>query len=220
MHGFDGNTAVEETLRTLDDMVTSGKVRYLACSNFSGWHLMKSLAISKQYGWSPYVAHQVYYSLVNREYEWELMPLGLDQKVGSFIWSPLAGGRLGGKYSRKKPSPRTGRVAEGGSPVPEQAVETERLFKITDALEDVAGETGKSVAQVSLNWLLQRPTVSSIIIGARNEQQLVENLGAVGWNLTLDQLKKLDIASEQEPVYPYWHQRPNISLNPLPDFYK
>lgn len=219
MHGFDGNTAVEETLRTLDDFVQSGKVRYIAASNFSGWNLMKSLGISDKYGWNRYVAHQVYYSLVNREYEWELMPLGLDQKVGSIIWSPLAGGRLGGKYGRNKPVPTTGRVAEGGSPVPEDAVKKEEFFKVTDALEEIAAETGKSIPQVALNWLLQRPTVSSIIIGARDEKQLHQNLEAVGWNLTVDQVKKLDVASEIAPIYPYWHQRQNTSLNPLPKFY-
>lgn len=219
MHGFDGNTPVEETLRTLDDLVQSGKVRYIACSNFSGWHLMKSLAVSEKYGWNRYVAHQVYYSLVNREYEWELMPLGINQNVGAFVWSPLAGGRLGGRYGRNKPQPTEGRVVEGGSPVPQAVVPQETFYTITDALDEVAAETGKSVAQVSLNWLLQRPTVSSIIIGARNEEQLKQNLAAVGWNLTTEQMKKLDAASEVPTIYPYWHQRQNLSLNPLPKFY-
>ena len=219
MHGFDGNTPVEETLRTLDDMIESGKVRYVACSNFSGWGLMKSLAISEKYGWNKYVAHQVYYSLANREYEWELMPLGIDQNVGAFIWSPLAAGRLGGKYGRNKPVPQDGRIAQGGSPVPEAAFNEEVFYNITDALDEIAEETGKTVAQVSLNWLLQRPTVSSIIIGARNEEQLKQNLGAVGWNLTTEQIKKLDAASEVPTIYPYWHQRQNTSLNPLPKFY-
>jgi aryl-alcohol dehydrogenase-like predicted oxidoreductase len=216
MHGFDGVTPVEETLRTLDDLVQSGKVRYIACSNFSGWHLMKSLAISEKYGWNRYVAHQVYYSLVNREYEWELMPLGVDQNVGAFIWSPLAGGRLGGKYGRNKPAPAEGRVSEGKSPVPQAVVPEETFFTITDALDEVAAETGKSVAQVSLNWLLQRPTVSSIIIGARNEEQLKQNLDAVGWNLTPEQIAKLDAASKVPTSYPYWHQRQNLTLNPTP----
>jgi aryl-alcohol dehydrogenase-like predicted oxidoreductase len=219
MHGFDGNTPVEETLRTLDTLVESGKVRYIACSNFSGWHLMKSLAIAEKYGWNRYVAHQVYYSLANREYEWELMPLGLDQRVGAFVWSPLSAGRLGGKYSRNKPIPPESRVAQGGSPVPDMVISNESLYRITDALENVAAETGKTVAQVALNWLLQRPTVSSIIIGARNEEQLMENLGAVGWNLNVDQIRQLDEASELPPIYPYWHQRQNLSLNPIPKFY-
>lgn len=219
MHGFDGNTPVEETLRTLDDLVQSGKIRYIAASNFSGWHLMKSLAVSEKYGWNKYVGHQVYYSLNNREYEWELMPLALDQKVGAIIWSPLAAGRLGGKYGRNKLIPQDSRVAQGGSPVPDMAVNEEHLYNIIDALDEIAEETGKSVAQISLNWLLQRPTVSSIIIGARNEDQLKQNLGAVGWNLTVEQIKKLDDASNAAPIYPYWHQWQDKGLNPTPKFY-
>jgi len=220
MHGFDGNTPVEETLRTLDDLVQSGKVRYIAASNFSGWHLMKSLGISEKYGWNRYAAHQVYYSLANREYEWELMPLALDQNVGAIIWSPLSAGRLGGKYRRNQPLPPEGRVAQGGSPVPEMVVKEEVFYNTVDALYEVAEETGKTVAQVALNWLLQRPTVSSIIIGARNEEQLKQNLEAAGWNLSIEQVKKLDAASEVPPIYPYWHQRQNLTLNPSPEFYK
>jgi len=220
MHGFDGNTPGEETLRTLDDLTQSGKIRYIAASNFSGWHLMKSLGISDKYGWNRYVGHQVYYSLANREYEWELMPLGIDQNVGALIWSPLAAGRLGGKYRRGKPHPSDSRVAQGGSPVPEAVVNEEVFYNIIDALDEVAEETGKSVAQISLNWLIQRPTVSSIIIGARNEEQLKQNLESVGWNLTTEQVKKLDKASEIPTIYPYWHQRQNLTLNPLPEFYK
>jgi aryl-alcohol dehydrogenase-like predicted oxidoreductase len=220
MHGFDGNTPVEETLHTLDTLVKAGKIRYIAASNFSGWHLMKSLAVSEKYGWVKYVGHQVYYSLANRDYEWELMPLGVDQKVGSLIWSPLAAGRLGGKYRRNQPYPPDSRIAQGGSPVPEAVVNEAIFYNTIDALDEVAEEVGKSVAQVALNWLLQRPTVTSIIIGARNEEQLKQNLGAVGWNLTVEQVKKLDQASEVPTIYPYWHQRQNTKLNPLPDFYK
>ncbi|MBE9603078.1 aldo/keto reductase [Pedobacter sp. MC2016-24] len=219
MHGFDGNTPVEETLRTLDDLIQSGKVRYISASNFSGWHLMKSLGISDKQGWNRYIAHQVYYSLANREYEWELMPLGIDQKVGAIVWSPLAAGRLGGKYGRNKPVPQTGRVAEGGSPVPEAVVKEDVFYNTLDALDEVAAETDKTVAQVALNWLLQRPTVSSIIIGARDEVQLKQNLGAIGWNLTVEQVKKLDAASEIPTIYPYWHQRQNLTLNPPPVIY-
>lgn len=219
MHGFDAITPVEETLRTLDDLVSSGKVRYLAASNFSGWHLMKSQGLADRYGWSKYVAHQIYYSLTNREYEWELMPLGIDQKVGALVWSPLAGGRLGGKFGRNKARPAAGRVAEGGSPVPDDALSEERLFRVTDALEAISDETGKSIAQIAINWLLQRPTVSSVIIGARTEEQLVANLGATGWDLTPEQVKRLDAASEITSIYPYWHQRINPKLNPEPDFY-
>lgn len=219
MHGFDGNTAVDETLRTLDDLVQSGKVRYIAASNFSGWHLMKSLAVSERYGWNRYVAHQVYYSLLNREYEWELMPLGLDQEVGAIIWSPLSAGMLGGKYHRNQPYPKDSRVAQGGSPVPAAVINEELLYNIVDVLDEIAAETGKTVAQVAINWVLQRPTVSSIIIGARNEEQLQQNIGAVGWNLTTEQVKKLDDVSDVPPIYPYWHQRQNVRLNPLPQFY-
>ncbi|MBB6005353.1 aldo/keto reductase [Arcicella rosea] len=219
MHGFDGNTPVEETLRALDDLIQSGKIRYIAASNFSGWHLMKSQAIADKYGWNKYVGHQVYYSLANREYEWELMPLGLDQKVGAIVWSPLAAGRLGGKYRRNQPLPQDSRVAQGGSPIPEAVINEEVFYNIIDTLYEVAEETGKTVAQVAINWVLQRPTVSSIIIGARNEEQLRQNLEAVGWNLTTEQIKKLDQASEVPTIYPYWHQRQNVKLNPLPKFY-
>lgn len=217
MHGFDGNTPVDETLRTLDTLVQSGKIRYIACSNFSGWHLMKSLSISERYGWTKYIAHQAYYSLLDREFEWELMPLGVDQKIGTIVWSPLASGRLGGKYRRNQPLPKDSRVQQGGGHGP--ALNEEFLYNIIDALDEVAAETGKTVAQVALNWVLQRPTIVNIIIGARNEEQLQQNLAAVGWNLTTEQVQKLDAASEREPVYPYWHQRQNLKLNPLPKFY-
>jgi aryl-alcohol dehydrogenase-like predicted oxidoreductase len=217
LHGFDGNTPVEETLKALDDLVTAGKIRYIACSNFSGWHLMKSLSMSERYGWSRYVAHQAYYSLLDREFEWELMPLGIDQKVSTIVWSPLSSGRLSGKFRRGQPLPENNRMSQGGSHGP--ATNFERLYTIVDALDEVAEETGKSIAQISLNWLLQRPTVANIIIGARDEEQLKQNLGAIGWNLTTEQVKKLDSASEVDPIYPYWHQRQNTKLNPLPKFY-
>lgn len=214
MHGFDALTPVEETLRTLDTLVQSGKVRYIACSNFSGWHLMKSLSVSERYGWARYVGHQVYYSLLNREYEWELMPLGLDQKVSALIWSPLGWGRLTGKIRRNAPLPQTSRLhktAEYGPPVP-----NEHVYKIVDVLDEVAQETGKSVPQIALNWLLQRPTVANVIVGARDEHQLRQNLAAVGWNLTAGQVAKLDKASDVTPAYPYWHQRQFKERNPIP----
>ena len=213
LHAFDQLTPVEETLHTLDTLVQSGKIRYIACSNFSGWHLMKSLAISEKYGWNRYVAHQAYYSLIGREYEWELMPLAIDQKVGTIVWSPLGWGRLTGKIRRNQPLPKVSRLhstAEQGPPV-----EDEYLYKVVDALEEIARETGKTIPQVALNWLLQRPTVANIIIGARNEEQLRQNLGAVGWNLSKEQVERLNRASARVPIYPYWHQRQFVERNPL-----
>lgn len=214
LHGFDAQTPVEESLRTLDNLVQSGKVRYIACSNFSGWHLMKSLAVSEKYGWTRYVAHQAYYSLIGREYEWELMPLALDQKVGTIVWSPLAGGYLTGKVRRNQPPPAGTRqeLLKGQEP----PIVDEVLYYIVDALDEVARETDKTPAQIALNWLLQRPTVASLIVGARNEAQLRQNLGAFGWNLTPDQVARLDAASDIRPVYPYWHQRGFVERNPLP----
>ncbi len=205
LHGFDVATPVEETLATLNDMVRAGKIRYIGCSNFSGWHLMKSLAVSDRYGWARYVAHQAYYSLVGRDYEWELMPLGLDQKVGLLVWSPLGWGRLTGKIRRNQPRPEVSRLpatASIGPPVPD-----DHLYKVVEAIDEIARETGKSVPQIALNWLTQQPTVSSVIMGARNEEQLRENLGAVGWSLTAEQVAKLDAVSAVPLAYPYWHQQ-------------
>jgi aryl-alcohol dehydrogenase-like predicted oxidoreductase len=214
MHGFDALTPVEEVLNTLDTLVRSGKVRYIACSNFSGWHLMKSLSVSERYGWARYVGHQVYYSLIGREYEWELMPLALDQKVGALVWSPLGWGRLTGKIRRGHPLPETSRLHKTADYGPQ--VDNEYLYKVVDALDAVAKETGKSVPQIALNWLLQRPSVCNVIIGARNEEQLRQNLASVGWNLTKEQVAKLDAASDLTPTYPYWHQRQFANRNPIP----
>jgi aryl-alcohol dehydrogenase-like predicted oxidoreductase len=213
MHGFDARTPVEETLQTLDNFVRSGKVRYLVCSNFSGWHLMKSLAISDRYGWARYVGHQAYYSLIGREYEWELMPLALDQKVGTLVWSPLAGGRLSGKFRRDQPMPAGTRIQQGAGEGP--AVHEEWFYNLVDVMHSIASEAGKTVSQVALNWLTQRPTVSTVIIGARNEEQLRQNLGAVDWNLTQEQIEKLDRASQRDTIYPYWHQRGFVERNPV-----
>lgn len=216
LHGFDAQTPVEETLRTLDNLVTAGKLRYIGCSNFSGWHLMKSLAVADRYGWTRYVAHQAHYSLVGREYEWELMPLGLDQKVGCLVWSPLGWGRLTGKIRRGQPLPRGSRLNNAMVVEVGPQVDDERLFRVVDAIDEVSKETGKSVPQIALNWLLQRPTVSSVIIGARSEEQLQQNLGAVGWNLTPEQVARLDKASERPLIYPYWHQAGIKERNPPP----
>ena len=215
LHAFDAGTPIEEVLSSLDDLVRAGKVRYVGVSNFSGWQVMKSFAIAEKQGWPRYVAHQVYYSLVGRDYEWDLMPLGLDQGVGALIWSPLGWGRLTGKIRRGQPLPEGSRLhqtAEFGPPV-----EDEHLYRVVDALDEVAQETDKTVPQIAINWLLRRPTVSSVIIGARNEEQLRQNLGAVGWTLTPDQIAKLDAASvvtAPYPHFPYRRQEGFARLNP------
>jgi aryl-alcohol dehydrogenase-like predicted oxidoreductase len=214
LHGFDALTPVEEVLSTLDDLVRAGKIRYIGVSNFSGWHLMKSLAVSDRYGYARYVANQTYYSLVGRHYEWELMPLGLDQGVGAVVWSPLGWGRLTGKIRRGAKLPEVSRLHKTAANGPQMT--DEYLYKVVDALDAVAAETGKSVPQIALNWLLQRPTVSTVIVGARDEAQLKENLGAIGWSLSPEQIAKLDKASEEPLAYPYWHQRGFTERNPAP----
>jgi aryl-alcohol dehydrogenase-like predicted oxidoreductase len=213
LHGFDATTPVEETLRTLNDLVRTGKVRYIGCSNFSGWHLMKSLSVSERNGWVRHVAHQAYYSLASRELEWELMPLALDQKVGTVVWSALAGGALSGKISRDQPAPPDSRLSTADFLANRRS---DKLYDIVDALRAIASETGHTVSQVALNWVLHRPSVVSIVVGARNEAQLRENLGAVGWRLSAEQVKRLDAASEVRPLYPYWHQRNFQIINPPP----
>jgi aryl-alcohol dehydrogenase-like predicted oxidoreductase len=214
MHGFDATTPVEETMYTLDGFVKSGKVRYIACSNFSGWHLMKSIAAAEKYGWARYVGHQVYYSLIGRDYEWELMPLGLDQRVGALVWSPLGWGRLTGKIRRGQPLPEGSRLHKTAQLGPQMS--EEYLYKVVDAIDEIAKETGRSVPQIALNWLLQRPTVSTVIIGARNEEQLRQNLESATWNLSGEQVARLDAASKVARAYPYWHQAQFPERNPLP----
>jgi len=211
LHGQDYNTPIEETLSTLDQLVRAGKVRYVGCSNFSGYHLMKSLAVADRYGYPRHVAHQAYYSLLNRDYEWELLPLGRAEGVGAVIWSPLGWGKLTGKIRRgqaPKPGTRAHDIAGTGPHYDE-----ERLFRIVDVLDSISNETGKTVPQVALNWLVGRPTVASVIIGARNEEQLVQNIGAVGWSLTPEYIARLDRASDVPSAYPVWHQRGFPMLN-------
>jgi aryl-alcohol dehydrogenase-like predicted oxidoreductase len=203
MHGFDSFTPVEETLRALDDLVRSGKVRYIGCSNFSGWHLMKSLSISERHGWSRYAAHQVYYSLVGRELEWELMPLALDQGVGSVVWSPLAGGALSGKIRRNQSAPKDSRLGQ----IKFVSYDDEILYRVVDVLDEIALERNCSISQVALNWVLSRPTVANIVIGARNEEQLRQNLAALEWTMTEGEIARLDVASATRVLYPYWHQQ-------------
>jgi len=205
---------VEETLHTLDDRVREGKIRYLGVSNFSGWHLVKSLALADSLGLQRYVAHQAYYSLVGRDYEWELMPLGLDQGVSALVWSPLGWGRLTGRIRRDTGIPagsRLHKTADMGPPVAD-----ELLFRVVDALAEVGAEVDKTVPQVALNWLLQRPGVASVIVGARDERQLRDNLGAVGWALNAEQVRRLDAASAVTKPYPYWHQSGFAERNPAP----
>jgi len=217
LHAFDAFTPIEEVLSTLDTLVRAGKLRYVGVSNFAGWQLMKSLAIADRHGWPRHVAHQVYYSLLGRDYEWELMPLARDEGVGALVWSPLGWGRLTGKIRRGQPLPQDSRLhatAQFGPPV-----DDERLYAIVEVLDTIAAETGRTVPQVAIAWLLSRPTVSSVIIGARDEAQLRDNLGAVGWSLSADQLKHLDEASAVMPPYPYYPYRIQegfARLNPPP----
>ncbi|MEQ1407672.1 aldo/keto reductase [Neorhizobium sp. Rsf11] len=205
LHAFDASTPVEEVVSTLDRLVADGKLRYIGVSNFSGWQIMKSLAAAEKHGWTRYVANQVYYSLVGRDYEWDLMPLGADQGLGALVWSPLGWGRLTGKISRSKPIPDGSRLHETASFGP--PVDDELLYRVVDALEEVAVETEKTVPQVAINWLVGRQTVSSVIIGARTEEQLRQNLGAVGWSLTKEQVEKLDAASAVTAPYPHFPYR-------------
>jgi aryl-alcohol dehydrogenase-like predicted oxidoreductase len=216
LHGFDAVTPVEETVSTLDDLVRAGKIRYLGCSNFSGWHLMKSLAVADRYGYSRYVAHQAYYSLVGRAYEWELMPLAMDQKVGAVVWSPLGWAKLTGKIRRGQPLPPVSRLQSKLNADIGPQIADEYLYTVMDAIDKIAEETGKTVPQIALNWLLQRPTVSTLVIGARTEEQLRANLGALGWKLSAEQVARLDAASDTPLVYPYWHQRGFAERNPSP----
>jgi aryl-alcohol dehydrogenase-like predicted oxidoreductase len=216
LHAFDALTPVEETLSVLHELVRSGKIRYLGCSNFSGWHLMKSLAAAERLGLTRYVAHQAYYSLVGRHYEWELMPLGLDQQVGAVVWSPLGWGRLTGKVRRGQPLPAVSRLNDPKNVEMGPPLDPEYVYRVVDAIDAVAAATGKTVPQVALNWLLRRPTVATVIIGARTEAQLRDNLGAVGWSLTPAQVAQLDAASAVTPTYPYWHQRGFSERNPFP----
>ena len=214
LHIYDALVPVEETLGVLTDLVTAGKLRHIGVSNFTGWQLMKGLAASGAHGFVRYAAHQAYYSLVGRDYEQELMPLGLDQGVSCIAWSPLGWGRLTGKIRRGSPLPEQSRLHADARAVP--TVEPEYLYKVVDALDAVAAETGRTVPQVALNWLLVRPTVASIIIGARDEAQLKANLGALGWSLTVEQAARLDEASALPLSYPYWHQAAFPERNPPP----
>ena len=214
LHGLDALTPMDETMRTLDDLVTAGKILYTGGSNFSGWHMMKALAVSDRLGLVRHVAHQAYYSLIGRDYEWDLMPLALDQGVGAVVWSPLGWGRLGGKYRRSNPIGPDSRAARNAGAAP--PVSDELLYRVMDALDAVAAETGRSVPQIAVNWVLNRPSVSTVIIGARNEQQLRDTLGAAGWTLAPEHMARLDEASRVPLPYPNWHQAGYRQRNPSP----
>jgi aryl-alcohol dehydrogenase-like predicted oxidoreductase len=215
LHALDAFTPAEEVMGTLDILIAAGKVRYAGVSNYPGWQLMKAQAIAERNGWPRLVAHQVYYSLIGRAYEADLMPLGVDQGVGALVWSPLGWGRLTGRIGRNRPVPEGSRLHDTEQFAP--PVEAEHLYRVIDALEAVAAETDKSVPQIAINWLLRRPTVASVIIGARNEAQLRDNLGAVGWALSPEQVAVLDAASAVLPPYPHtpYHQQEGFArLNP------
>lgn len=202
MHGFDRNTPIEETLKTLDNMVKSGKVRYIGCSNFASWQLMKSLSISEKFNLEKYVIYQGYYSLIGRDYEQELKLLIEDQNMGLMVWSPLGWGRLTGKIKRGLEI-KDGRIKSGGA-IGAPPVEDEFLYSVVDNLEKISIEIGKSIPQIAINWLLQNKSVSNIIIGARNEKQLLSNIESVGWNLSKEHLNLLNKISEQTSIYPHW----------------
>jgi len=216
LHGYDAVTPMEEVLSTLDGLVRAGKLRYIGVSNFSAWHLMKALAVADRRGYARYVANQAYYSLIGRDFEWEQMPLGLSEGVGAVVWSPLGWGRLTGKIRRGVPLPAVSRRRDEKQNDIGPPVDEAYFFRVVDALDAVAAQTGRSVPQIALNWVLQRPTVSTVIIGARNETQLKDNLGAVGWALTPEQMRRLDEASAVPLPYPYWHQRQFAARNPPP----
>ena len=215
LHAYDASTPIEEVLATLDALVAAGKVRYIGVSNFSGWQLMRSLSAADRHGWPRYVAHQVYYSLLGRDYEWDLMPLGAAEGVGALVWSPLGWGRLTGRIRRESAVPPDSRLHDTATFGP--PVDNSVMFDVIDVLEQIAAESGKLVPQIAINWLLTRPTVSSVIVGARNEAQLRQNLGAVGWQLDNDQIARLDAASARTPPYPhfpYWRQPGFARLDP------
>jgi aryl-alcohol dehydrogenase-like predicted oxidoreductase len=206
LHEWDGQTPLEETLRALDDLVRAGKVRYVGCSNYSGWHLMKALGVSERLGLERFVSQQIHYTLEAREAEYELLPIAVDQGVGVMVWSPLAGGLLTGKYRRGRPHPPGSRHLTdwGEPPIRDEG----RLYAIVDELVAIVAGRGGGVtpAQVALAWLLGRPGVCTLVVGARDEAQLEGSLGAVGLELTADERARLDRVSAPPLLYPYWHQ--------------
>jgi aryl-alcohol dehydrogenase-like predicted oxidoreductase len=204
LHEWDGQTPLTETLQALDDLVHAGKVRYVGCSNYAGWQLMKALGIAEQHELSRFVSQQIHYTLQAREAEYELVPASIDQGLGILVWSPLAGGLLSGKYRRGQAAPEQSRLLAGWDEPPVR--DQEKLYDIVEVIVDVAKNRGASPAQVSLAWLLDRPAVSSLIIGARTDEQLADNLGAADLELSGEERTRLDEVSRPPLLYPYWHQ--------------
>ncbi|MFO1037937.1 MAG: aldo/keto reductase [Geminicoccaceae bacterium] len=209
LHEWDGATPLEETLYALDTLVRAGKVRYVGCSNYSGWHIMKALGIAERRGFEPLVSQQIHHTLEAREAEYELVPIAVDQGVGIMVWSPLAGGLLSGKYRRGQPMPPGSRHLTdwGEPPIRDQ----DRLYRIIETLVELAESRDATPAQLALAWLLTRPGVSTLVIGAKNEEQLTANLGAVDIVLSEEERKRLDEVSAPPLLYPYWHQAKTAS---------
>jgi len=204
VHEWDGQTPLEETMRALDDLVTSGKVRYIGASNYAGWQLMKALGVAEREHLSRFASQQIYYSLAGRDAERELVPLSLDQGLGILVWSPLAAGLLSGKYARGVEAPAGSRQVSDWNEPPID--DKEKLYDIVDVLKEVASGHGVSAAQIALAWSLGRPGVTSLIVGARTDEQLADNLKAADVVLSADDRRKLDDVSKQVLPYPHWHQ--------------
>jgi aryl-alcohol dehydrogenase-like predicted oxidoreductase len=203
-HSYDALTPLEETMRAYDDLTRAGKIRYAGCSNYSGWQLMKALATSDRLGIPRYISQQINYSLIARDAEHELVPAGIDQGIGVMVWSPLQGGLLTGKFRRGQGKPAESRL---NTLEPAGTVDEERLYRSVDALAEIAGARGVSISQVALNWVMRKPRVDTVIIGARNEQQLRDNLAAANWNLSDSEVEQLDQVSALPLPYPNWHQQ-------------
>ena len=208
VHQWDGSTPLEETMEALDTLIRQGKVRYVGCSNYSGWHIMKALGVSEAHNYQRFVSQQIHYTLHAREAEYELVPVSLDQGLGILVWSPLAGGLLSGKYRRGVSAPEGSRHAGGHSEPP--VYDWEKLYDIIDVVVSVAEEHGVTGAQVALAWLLQRPGVTSVIVGGRNEEQFRDNLAAAELKLSEHQVRRLDEVSRPTLIYPYWHQNRSV----------
>ena len=208
VHQWDGSTPLEETMEALDTLIRQGKVRYVGCSNYSGWHIMKALGVSEAHNYQRFVSQQIHYTLHAREAEYELVPVSLDQGLGILVWSPLAGGLLSGKYRRGVSAPEGSRHAGGHSEPP--VYDWEKLYDIIDVVVSIAEEHNVTGAQVALAWLLQRPGVTSVIVGGRNEEQFRDNLAAAELKLSEHQVRRLDEVSRPTLIYPYWHQNRSV----------